>query len=174
MIVSVFVAAVCACSLSHKTPCMQELASCLKKVILIINKFQSMWNLCNTASTNICSSYCLCVFQPNINKACFWILIEINLKVPWGLGIKTCVFLMCQLTGMNAAIIFRILQHLCFTAMNDKYFREPHLHLEVRSAGWLMFLASVCTYCQFVMFLCIFWHGPCMQLIQPFSNFRLA
>jgi len=33
----------------------------------------------------------------------------------------------------------RILQHLCFIAMNDKYFREPHLHLEVRIACWIYY-----------------------------------
>ena len=44
---------VCGCSLSHKTLYMQQLPGCLKMVILMINEFQSMLNLCNTASRNL-------------------------------------------------------------------------------------------------------------------------
>ena len=97
-------------------------------------------------------------FNQILTKLALESSIQINLKVPWGLGIKTCFFFFFKVSidwlatamirtiaklmvpkrhifGMNAAIVSRILQHLCFTAMNDKYFREPHLHLEVRSAG---------------------------------------
>lgn len=73
--------------------------------------------------------------------------IEVNFKVPWGLVIKTCVFFKVSIDwltttmnrtiaklmvpkhhifGMNATIISRILQLMCFTTMNDKHFREPH------------------------------------------------
>ena len=96
-------------------------------------------------------------FNQILTKLALESSIEINLKVPWGLGIKTCAFFLKvsidwltttmnrtiaklmvpkhHIFGMNAAIISRILQFKCFTTMNYKYFREPHLHLEVRSAG---------------------------------------